>query len=60
MDMIDVVQCIIECEKCGKTIGGYDAGEAEVADDAIAAGWHITKKEVVYCPKCRIRRKKKT
>ena len=54
--MIGAVQCIIECDKCGNKIGGYGAGECEVADEAMASGWHITKGEAVYCPTCRIRR----
>lgn len=54
----DAVQCIIECEKCGTTIGGYGADEYFVCDEAMNENWHVTKSGKVYCSKCK--RKSKT
>ena len=42
MPLIDAVECIITCSKCGNKTGGFGIDDYSLAEEAFKEGWHET------------------
>lgn len=51
-----IVVATLHCSKCPELI--MDEDPHDIADEALNKGWHITRLGNVYCPKCRVRKRK--
>lgn len=58
MSLYESIVVLVECDICGKIEYGHDIGDIHFADDLYHEGWR-THDEIVRCPECKGKRKKK-